>query len=349
MAIDRPVRSGGQLDDDRSGPFDIEREEAVLARVVDRSVPIQPQRSGGGGRGGDGVDPAATDDRGSRAPNGAAWGEVPEAANGAAASPGPGLDEGTDATYPAPVEGVAPLTADPASALPMDAPADAGTAVATAADPATVVAPVADWAPAPAQRRPLPFSMARRGFEPSEVEAYIAQQEDALVVAVERADTAERQLAEALAQLGAARERIGALEEQLRAEPPASITALGERVADILDTAWRAAEDLRADAATAADRAHAEADEIRRAAEAEARAAAAEIVAEAERHRRAVLEELAARRAEHDAEVARLASERQAAVAELERLHGVLQRVLAPTQAAAGSPSAGEAAGHSPG
>lgn len=319
-------------DIDRSGPFDIEREEAVLARVVDRSVPIQPQRlpkPSPAPAASDDVDHARDLDGEPSAAAGWSFaaGE-PSGADGGAGADGHATDDAGESPDPW-------LEADARSpGEPYPEPASG---------PATVVAPAGSWG-APRRRAPLPFSMVRRGFEPAEVEAYIAQQEDALAVAVERADTAERQLAEALAQLSAARDRVAELEEQQRAEPPASIQALGDRVAEILDTAWRAAEEMRAEAAGVLERAEAEVAEAVRTAEAEARAKAAEIVAEAERHRRAVLDELAQRRAEHDAEVARLSHERQTAVAELERLQAVLQRVLTPVAASPGGPSAAASA-----
>jgi len=337
-------------DADRSGPFDIEREEAVLARVVDRSVPIQPQRASvsrptegrtsaaevpvaerdvGGGRE---VDRAQVDEH---------------VADGRLRDPVED-DQRWPSSPDTSVAGAAAGSGEPWEAGAVDGGAVVDGYPDGAAGPATSVAPPAVW-PAARRRAPLPFAMVRRGYEPAEVEAYVAQQEDALAVAVERADTAERQLAEALAQLTAARARVAELEEQQKAEPPASIQALGDRVADILDSAWRAAEQLRAEAAGAAERAQAEADEVVRAAEIAARAQAAEIVAEAERHRRTVLEELAARRAEHDTEVARLTSERQAAVAELERLQAVLQRVLSPAAPSAGTSSAPASAGGGPG
>lgn len=310
VPLDRTTYDDGTGVEDRPGPFDIEREDVVLARVVDATVPIQPQSAG--------PSPATADPPTVlQPPGGGLWRpevQQPDPAGPAGSAPGPGYEG-----YPDAVEG------------PADRPAR------------SAVTDGQEWAQSPAagRRRRMPaFSMARRGFEPVEVEMYLAQQDDALAAATERADTAERQLAEALAQLATARERLAELQEQQRSEPPASIQALGDRVAQILQQAWDAAEELRAEAAAVHEGARAEVDEAVRAAEADARARADEIVAEADRHRRVVLEELASRRSEHDAAVARLTAERATAMAELERLHSMLQRVLGPqATSAAGAPA----------
>lgn len=303
MSLDRSMHDGRRVDE-RPGPFDIEREDVVLARVVDDSVPIQSQAAP--------VEPAPTMVQPAASPRGP-WAQSASQAD--AGEPEGAAPESYEGQYPGQVEGFAEQL--PATVRPLrpDGP---------------------EWAAgaAGARRRRFPaFTMTRRGFEPAEVEMYLAQQEDALAASVERADTAERQLAEALTQLGTARQELAALQDERRSEPPASIQALGTRVADILDTAWRAAEELRAEAAGAADEARAAAAEVVRAAEEEARSRAADIVAEADRHRRVVLEELASRRAEHDADVARLTSERQSALDELQRLHRMIQQVLGPLQA----------------
>jgi chaperonin cofactor prefoldin len=309
VPMDRTTYEDGTEAEDRSGPFDIEREDVVLARVVDATVPIQPQGSG--------RSPTAVDAPAVLPPSGGGWRldvEQPEPASPAGVTAGAPYEG-----YPDAVEG------------PADRPAR------------SAVTDGQEWAQSPAagRRRRMPaFSMARRGFEPVEVEMYLVQQDDVLAAVTERADTAERQLAEALAQLATARERLAELQEQQRSEPPASIQALGDRVSQILQQTWDAAEELRAEAKSVADGARAEVDEAVRAAEADARARADDIVAEADRHRRVVLEELASRRAEHDAEVARLTAERASTMAELERLHAMLQRALGPQVSA---PPAGPA------
>ncbi len=326
MPPDTPVPDDDRNTQDwgeRPALFDIEREEAVLARVVDPSVPMGRRSPAQQVPVGPGARPAAAASmpagQGSRpAPQSVAQQDVQAGGSGArpaapATRPGarpddPAARSGWAGALPGPDEHVAPGERYPDRPMP--------------------VGPIPD-------RRPdlRAFAMVRRGYDPAEVDAYMVRSEQAVARATARAEAAERQMTEALGHVTELRMRLREAQERQRSGPPPSIQALGERVSRILNEAWEAAEELRREAGGAADRARAEADEIARTAEAEARRRAAAVVAEADEHRRRVVQELNARRAEHEAVVARLDSQRSAAVGELERLQALLQRALSPVVA----------------
>jgi cell division septum initiation protein DivIVA len=325
----------------RPPPYDLEEDDAVLARVVEPNVPTEdrsgrrrPAEEPGGDLAGSteaaGPSQAAQGDREVAPPSwvsgeGSASEGVTVLANSsgtpvAGRQAGAGqagealrLSEGTEpqtqAYRLAPTRPAGPVSPDPAGA----------------------------WEPAAPEVELPAFSVVRRGFDPDEVQAYVEDQERQLAFLQSQADAAERQLRNALEQLGAERRRVEELEARLQASeaerlrdpaPPPSIAALGERVSRILEEAWEAAEALRRDAEGAAERAREEARQILEQAEIEARRRADKVAAETEQHRRRVLEELDAARAEQQAALASLQERREAAMAELGRIHRFLQDAL---------------------
>ncbi len=326
MPPDTPVPDDDSTTQDwgeRPALFDIEREDAVLAQAVEPSVPMgrrSPAQQVPVGPGAFQASPT---------PMPAGQGSRPVQQSVAQQGVRSG-GSGARSVAPAPGPGAQPHDAAALSGW-AGLPPGTDERVAHGARNPERPMPVGSIP----ERRPdlHAFPMVRRGYDPAEVDAFMVRSEQAVARATARAEAAERQMTEALGHVTELRMRLREAQERQRSGPPPSIQALGERVSSILNEAWEAAEELRREAGGAADRARAEADEIARTAEAEARRRAAAVVAEADEHRRRVVQELNARRAEHEAIVARLDSQRSAAVGELERLQALLQRALSPVVA----------------
>ncbi len=152
------------------------------------------------------------------------------------------------------------------------------------------------------------FAMYRRGgYDPDQVDRYVADQERRLDQAERRASEAERRLAAAVGQLRELHRRVAVLESEDRSPQPPSLDTLGERVQRILKEAWEGAYALR-------QAAEQEVAELREHASAEAE----EIVADAEGRARQIDEEIDRRR---KAYLARLEEDRSRAVAQVSYLH----------------------------
>jgi cell division septum initiation protein DivIVA len=350
----------------RPPPYDLEEDDAVLARVVEPNVPTE-DRSGrrrpaegpgddlGGGSEAAGLGQAGQGDTEVAPPSWVSGEErasegvtVLASSSGAAVAGRPaGVGQpgvGQPGEAPRPSEGTEPRT----QAYRLAPTRPTGPA---SPDPAGAWSPEAGEVELPA------FSVVRRGFDPDEVQAYVEDRERQLAFLQGQADAAERQLRNALEQLAAERRRVEELEARLQASeaerlrdpaPPPSIAALGERVSRILEEAWEAAEALRREAEGAAERAREEARQILEQAEVEARRRADKVAAETEQHRRRVLEELEAARAEQQAALAALQERREAAMAELGRIHRFLQDALGGIAGRAG-PGTGESGAAEPG
>jgi hypothetical protein len=237
------------------------------------------------------------------------------------------------------------------------------------------------------------FAMALRGYDRLQVDDYLERQQRWAAEVEARLGDAEQRAEASEAVAVTLRSRVAELEAKQVEEadgPPRSIAALGDRVGLILQTAWDAGEEVReevvsaaraeaaaveqravereAEAATALDRARAQAGEVtaaaeqarheaeadaartREEAEGTARVKAAELVADAEATAERVRNDAAAsaertieaaerRRDELEEVIAGLQGRRDAALAELDRVRAALEQVVSvPGITAAAAP-----------
>lgn len=195
------------------------------------------------------------------------------------------------------------------------------------------------------------FSVYRRGYDPEQVDRFVADQQRRLDEALHRASESERKLAAAVGQLRELHRRVAVYESEARTQQPPQLDTLGERVQRILQEAWEGAYNLRQEAEREVgelrEQTLREVEEYRAQADAEVRALreeasreAAEVVDEAtrralhirdetERRRQAYLE-----RVEHDreraiAQITYLYDQRQGAIAELARLQATVEATIA--------------------
>jgi hypothetical protein len=183
------------------------------------------------------------------------------------------------------------------------------------------------------------FTAYRRGYDPVQVDRYVADQQRRLDDALTRASEAERKLAAAVGQLRELHRRVAVLESEDRSPQPAPLDALGERVQRILQEAWEGAYALRQQAETeaAAMRAEVAGEAAAALADAEQRAVAlvssaerrsAAIDAEIERRRNAWNARLEEDRARAVAQIAQLHQQRTDAVGELLRLRAMIEKAV---------------------
>jgi cell division septum initiation protein DivIVA len=207
---------------------------------------------------------------------------------------------------------------------------------------------------APLEATPI-FGAYRRGYDPVQVDRYVADQQRRLDEALTRASEAERKLAAAVGQLRELHRRVAVLESEDRSPQPAPLDALGERVQRILQEAWEGAYALRQQAETeaAALREEVAGESAATITEAEQRAdaivegaerRASAIDAEIERRRLAWNARLEEDRAKAVAQIGYLHTQRSEAVGELLRLQEMIERAVrelgnvnAPTRASSGA------------
>src|SRR5579864_874905 len=89
------------------------------------------------------------------------------------------------------------------------------------------------------------FGAYRRGYDPEQVDRYVADQQRRLDEATTRASEAERRLAAAVGQLRELHRRVAVLESEERTQQPQPLDTLGERVQRILQEAWDGAYAIR--------------------------------------------------------------------------------------------------------
>lgn len=92
------------------------------------------------------------------------------------------------------------------------------------------------------------FSVYRRGYDPEQVDRYVADQQRRLDEALHRASESERKLAAAVGQLRELHRRVAVYESEQRTTQPPALDTLGERVQRILQEAWEGAYNLRQEA-----------------------------------------------------------------------------------------------------
>ncbi|MGD1011594.1 MAG: hypothetical protein ABR925_03545 [Acidimicrobiales bacterium] len=183
------------------------------------------------------------------------------------------------------------------------------------------------------------FNVYRRGYDPEQVDRYVADQQRRLDDALYRASESERRLAAAVGQLRELHRRVAVYESETRTAQPPSLDTLGERVQRILQEAWEGAYTLRQEAER-------EANELREAVAEEANALresasqeAVDVVDQATRRALAIRDETERRRhaylqrVEQDREravsqITYLYDQRQEAINELTRLQTTVQAVV---------------------
>jgi cell division septum initiation protein DivIVA len=183
------------------------------------------------------------------------------------------------------------------------------------------------------------FNVYRRGYDPEQVDRYVADQQRRLDEALYRASEAERRLAAAVGQLRELHRRVAVYESETRTAQPPSLDTLGERVQRILQEAWEGAYSLRQEAEH-------EVSELREAVSTEvvetrdnATREAAEIVDQAtrravairdetERRRRAYLQRIEQDRERAVSQITYLHEQRQEAISDLNRLQATVQSVI---------------------
>jgi hypothetical protein len=92
------------------------------------------------------------------------------------------------------------------------------------------------------------FSVYRRGYDPEQVDRYVADHQRRLDEALHRASESERKLAAAVGQLRELHRRVAVYESEARNAQPPALDSLGERVQRILQEAWEGAYNLRQEA-----------------------------------------------------------------------------------------------------
>jgi hypothetical protein len=194
------------------------------------------------------------------------------------------------------------------------------------------------------------FSVYRRGYDPEQVDRYVADHQRRLDDAIHRSSEAERKLAAAVGQLRELHRRVAVYESEARNSQPPQLDTLGERVQRILQEAWEGAYNLRQEAERDVnelrDHAQKEVDALRTQAQADveelrdvASREAAEVVDEAtrralhirdetERRRQAYLERVERDREQAIAQITYLYDQRQGAIAELARLQATVQTTV---------------------
>jgi cell division septum initiation protein DivIVA len=173
------------------------------------------------------------------------------------------------------------------------------------------------------------FSAYRRGYDPEQVDRYVAEQQRRLDEALARASEAERRLAAAVGQLRELHRRVAVLESEDRSPQTPALDTLGERVQRILQEAWEGAYALRQGAEQ-------EVGELRAAAAAEAesiveaaRSKAKALEEATERRRQAFLEEMEQDRNRALAQIAYLHDQRRIALEELVKVRDVIEATVA--------------------
>ncbi|MCL5047674.1 MAG: DivIVA domain-containing protein [Firmicutes bacterium] len=159
------------------------------------------------------------------------------------------------------------------------------------------------------------FNAYRRGYDPEQVDRYVADQQRRLDEALKKASVAERRLGAAVGQLRELNKRVATLESQERPIQAPALDTLGERIQRILTEAWEGAYAIRQSAEQ-------EVQELK----SDAEAAASEIINLAEERVKKVEEQL---KEVKDRQMHELEQERAKAVAQISYLHE--QKKLAMT------------------
>ena len=186
------------------------------------------------------------------------------------------------------------------------------------------------------------FDASRRGYDPEQVDRFLAQQQHRLNETILRANEAEKRLKSAINQLRAMHKRITQLEEtanlQAQPAPPAvPIDILGDRVQRNLQEAWDGAFALRQNVENEVKELRSQAVDDAQEILDEARTKARSIEEQMRRRRDGYLQRVEQDKAKAVAQMTFLSDQRKAAIAELlaikERIETAIDDV--PTQTAA--------------
>ena len=179
------------------------------------------------------------------------------------------------------------------------------------------------------------FGAYRRGYDPDQVDRYVADQRRRLDEALHRASEAERRLAAAVGQLRELHRRVAVLESEERTQQPQPLDTLGERVQRILQEAWDGAYAIRQSVDQEANelkgRAALEAEEIVTSARRKAEAAEEEIT----RRRRAYLERVEQERSRTASQMTYLHEQRTLALSELNRIKTLIEATVSEVDSGA--------------
>lgn len=177
------------------------------------------------------------------------------------------------------------------------------------------------------------FGAYRRGYDPEQVDRYVAAQQQRLDESLHRAAEAERKLAAAVGQLRELHRRVGALEDQRHPSQTFTLDGVGEHIQRIFEEAREGADALR-------ERTEVELAELREktAREAQtiltsARGKAQQIEADIEQRRREQLGRLEEDRSRAVNQLTYLQEQRKNAVAELKRFRDVIDSTIAEVAA----------------
>jgi cell division septum initiation protein DivIVA len=172
------------------------------------------------------------------------------------------------------------------------------------------------------------FDSFRRGYDPEQVDRYIADQERRVQLATTRASEAERKLTAAVGQLRELHRRVSALETADRIEKMPALDTIGEQIQRILQDAWDGAYALRQtaekDAAKLREQAQTEADATIEKAHRRAEAVGVELA----RRRESFLERIEQERSKAVAQTTFLQGQRKLALGELEKLRSLIDATV---------------------
>jgi hypothetical protein len=172
------------------------------------------------------------------------------------------------------------------------------------------------------------FDSFRRGYDPEQVDRYIADQERRVQLATTRASEAERKLTAAVGQLQELHRRVSALETADRIEKMPALDTIGEQIQRILQDAWDGAYALRQtaekDAAQLREQAQTEADSTIEKAHRRAEAVGVELA----RRRESFLERIEQERSKAVAQTTFLQGQRKLALGELEKLRSLIDATV---------------------
>lgn len=172
------------------------------------------------------------------------------------------------------------------------------------------------------------FTAYRRGYDPDQVERYVADQRRRLDDATSRASEAERKLAAAVGQLRELHRRVAALEASERPDQVPAIDAIGEHIQRILQDAWDGAYAMRQsaerDAAEMRDRATKDAEEIVGKAHRRAESVGMELA----RRRHGYLQQIEQERSKAVAQTTFLQDQRKLALSELEKVRSLIDATI---------------------
>lgn len=172
------------------------------------------------------------------------------------------------------------------------------------------------------------FTAYRRGYDPDQVERYVADQRRRLDDATSRASEAERKLAAAVGQLRELHRRVAALESTERTDQVPAIDAIGEHIQRILQDAWDGAHAMRQsaerDASEIRDKATHDADAVIAKAHTRAEAVGAELA----RRRQGVLQHIEQERSKAVAQTTFLQGQRSLALSELKKIRSLIDATI---------------------